>query len=195
MERCAVGLGPATRDRVRSYLIHLGEIAAEAADVPLARFVDRRLAELDTRRAQPGPEPLLSPFWIEELGGLTLSIRDGEPALKRTARDWANGVLTVLYDMQRHPHGGRARARAREVAGGVAVLLLVPRSDRAADLGGVGAAVAGRDLGRERIEVRRRFYRGTVAPPKSKYGRRTIRLSKATARPDPGRRGRRGFRG
>jgi integrase len=37
------------------------------------------------------------------------------------------------------------------------------------------------DLGRKRFEVRRRFYRGTVAPPKSRYGRRTIRLSDSTA--------------
>jgi hypothetical protein len=31
MERCAVGLGPATRDRVRGYLVHLGEIATAVA--------------------------------------------------------------------------------------------------------------------------------------------------------------------
>jgi hypothetical protein len=103
LERTVIGLGLATRDRVRGYLVHLGEIAAEAADVPTARFVDRRLAELDTRRAQPGPEPLLPEWWIEELVGLMLSIRDGEPALNATARDWANGVLTVLDEMRRHP--------------------------------------------------------------------------------------------
>jgi hypothetical protein len=71
--------------------------------VNAARFVDRRLAELDARRSQPGPEPLLSHLWIEELTGLMLTIRDGEPALNETARDWANGVLTVLDDMRRHP--------------------------------------------------------------------------------------------
>jgi integrase len=38
------------------------------------------------------------------------------------------------------------------------------------------------DLGRKRFEVRRRFYIGTIAPPKSKYGRRTIRLSENTAK-------------
>ena len=38
------------------------------------------------------------------------------------------------------------------------------------------------DLGRKRLEVRRRFYRGTIAPPKSRYGRRTIRLTDNTAR-------------
>jgi integrase len=38
------------------------------------------------------------------------------------------------------------------------------------------------DLGRKRIDVRRRNYRGTVAPPKSRYGRRTIRLSDNPAR-------------
>ena len=89
----------------------LGEIAAEAADVPAARFVDRRLAELDTRQGAEGPEPLLSAWWIRELGELMLSIRDGEPALNRTARDWANGVLTVLDDMrQRHPDAYSAKA-------------------------------------------------------------------------------------
>ena len=103
MERCAVGLGPAARDRVRAYLVHLGEIAAEAADVPVARFVDRRLSELDTRHAAPGLEPLLSPAWIETLGEVMLTIRDGEPAPNDTARDWANGVLIVLDDMRRHP--------------------------------------------------------------------------------------------
>lgn len=34
------------------------------------------------------------------------------------------------------------------------------------------------DLGAGTLTVSRRFYRGRVAPPKSKYGRRTIRLSK-----------------
>jgi integrase len=33
------------------------------------------------------------------------------------------------------------------------------------------------DLGRGRLHVRRRVYRGRVAPPKSRYGRRTIPLS------------------
>jgi integrase len=37
------------------------------------------------------------------------------------------------------------------------------------------------DLGRKRFEVRRRFYRGTIAPPKSRCGRRKIRLTDATA--------------
>jgi hypothetical protein len=46
---------------------------------------------------------LLSPFRIEELGGLMLSIRDGDSPLNETARDWANGVLTVLDDMRRQP--------------------------------------------------------------------------------------------
>jgi hypothetical protein len=40
---------------------------------------------------------------IEELSGLMLSLRDGEPALNRTARAWSNGVLTLLGDMRRHP--------------------------------------------------------------------------------------------
>ena len=103
LERTVIGLGPATRENIRGYLVHLGEIAAEAGEVAAARFVDRRLAELDTRQSRPGPERLLSPFWIEELMGLLLSIRDGEPALNEAARAWANGVLTVLHDMRRHP--------------------------------------------------------------------------------------------
>jgi hypothetical protein len=111
LERTVIGLAPATREDVRGYLVHLGEIAAEAADVPAARFVDRRLAGLDTRQGAEGPEPLLSAWWIRELGELMLSIRDGEPALNRTARDWANGVLTVLDDMrQRHPDAYSAKA-------------------------------------------------------------------------------------
>ena len=68
-----------------------------------ARFVDRRLAELDTRQSAPGAEPLLSQFWIDELVGLMLSIRDGNPPLNETARDWANSVLTVLDDIRRRP--------------------------------------------------------------------------------------------
>ena len=32
-----------------------------------------------------------------------LTIRDGEPRLSETARDWSNGTLTVLDDMKRHP--------------------------------------------------------------------------------------------
>ena len=103
LERCTVGLGPVTRERIRVYLVRLGEIAAEAGEVAAARFVDRRLAELDTRHSQPGPEPLLSPFWIDELVGLMLEIRDGEPPSNETARDWANGVLTVLDDIRRRP--------------------------------------------------------------------------------------------
>lgn len=46
----------------------------------------------------------------------------------------------------------------------------------------VGEAVALRwgdiDFGRRRLDVRRRAYRGTIAPPKSKYGIRTVPLSK-----------------
>ena len=34
-----------------------------------------------------------------------LSMRDGDPALNETARDWANGVLTVLDDMRRETRG------------------------------------------------------------------------------------------
>ena len=103
LERVTVGLSPTTWENVRGFLVRLGGIAADAGEARAARFVDRRLAEFDTRHAQPGPEPLLSAFWIEELVGLMLSIRDGEPALNETARDWANGVLTVLDDMRRHP--------------------------------------------------------------------------------------------
>ena len=59
LERTVIGLGPATRENIRSYLVRLGGIAAEAADAPAARFTARRLSELDTRRACAGPEPLL----------------------------------------------------------------------------------------------------------------------------------------
>ena len=49
----------------------------------------------------------------------------------------------------------------------------------------IGEAVALRvgdvDLGRRRVQVRRRWYRDSFAPPKSKYGRRDIPLSPGTA--------------
>jgi len=38
------------------------------------------------------------------------------------------------------------------------------------------------DLGAGRLHVQRRFYRGRVAPPKSKYGRRKLQLSPALSR-------------
>ena len=38
------------------------------------------------------------------------------------------------------------------------------------------------DLGRGRVLVRRRWYRGTFAPPKSKYGRRDVPLTEAMTR-------------
>jgi len=38
------------------------------------------------------------------------------------------------------------------------------------------------DLGARTLKVRRRYYRGRVAPPKSKYGLRTLRLSPVLAR-------------
>jgi integrase len=38
------------------------------------------------------------------------------------------------------------------------------------------------DLGRRRLSVRRRYYKGTFAPPKSRYGRRDIPLSDGLAR-------------
>jgi len=38
------------------------------------------------------------------------------------------------------------------------------------------------DLGAGTVRVRRRFYRGRVGPPKSKYGRRTIRLAPGMVR-------------
>jgi integrase len=37
------------------------------------------------------------------------------------------------------------------------------------------------DLNRRRVHVRRRYYRGTFAPPKSKYGRRDVPLTKRLA--------------
>ncbi len=37
------------------------------------------------------------------------------------------------------------------------------------------------DLGKRTVKVQRRFYRGRVAPPKSKYGRRTVKLAPAMA--------------
>jgi len=38
------------------------------------------------------------------------------------------------------------------------------------------------DLGRQRVKVRRRLYRGTLAPPKSRYGRRDVPLAPGLAR-------------
>lgn len=50
----------------------------------------------------------------------------------------------------------------------------------------VGEAIALRwsdvDLGRRRINVRRRFYKGDLAPPKSRYGKRTVPLSAGLGR-------------
>jgi integrase len=49
----------------------------------------------------------------------------------------------------------------------------------------IGEAIALRwqdvDLNRRRVHVRRRYYRGTFAPPKSRYGRRDVPLSKRLA--------------
>ena len=49
----------------------------------------------------------------------------------------------------------------------------------------IGEAIALRvgdvDLGRRRVQVRRRWYRDNFAPPKSKHGRRDVPLSPATA--------------
>ena len=49
---------------------------------------------------------------------------------------------------------------------------------------GEAAAVtwADLDVGRRRIHVRRRLYRGSIGPPKSKYGRRAIPISRRLAR-------------
>ncbi len=38
------------------------------------------------------------------------------------------------------------------------------------------------DLGRRRVQVRRRFYRGSYGPPKSRYGRRDVPLTAGMAR-------------
>lgn len=38
------------------------------------------------------------------------------------------------------------------------------------------------DFGSRRVQIARRFYEGRVAPPKTKYGRRTIKLSQDVAR-------------
>jgi integrase len=50
----------------------------------------------------------------------------------------------------------------------------------------IGEAVALRwsdvDFGRRRVKVRRRYYRGSFAPPKSRYGRRDVPLSDGMAR-------------
>jgi integrase len=46
----------------------------------------------------------------------------------------------------------------------------------------VGLRVGDVDLGRRRVQVRRRWYRDNFAPPKSKHGRRDVPLSPATAR-------------
>jgi integrase len=50
----------------------------------------------------------------------------------------------------------------------------------------IGEAVALRwvdvDFGRRRVKVRRRYYRGSFAPPKSRYGRRDVPLSEGMSR-------------
>ena len=50
----------------------------------------------------------------------------------------------------------------------------------------IGEALALRwgdiDLGRQRVNVRRRIYRGALAPPKSRYGRRDVPLAPGLAR-------------
>jgi integrase len=50
----------------------------------------------------------------------------------------------------------------------------------------IGEAIALRwadvDLGRRHVQVRRRYYRGTFAPPKSRYGRRDVPISQRLAK-------------
>jgi integrase len=72
-----------------------------------------------------------------------------------------------------------------------ALLEAIPESDRLffrflAQTGlRIGEAIALRvgdvDLGRRRVQVRRRWYRDSFAPPKSRYGRRDVPLSPGTA--------------
>jgi hypothetical protein len=103
LEKCVVGLNPDARERVRGWLCQVGEIAVDRADVPAARFVDRRLAELDSRQVDPDGEPLLGEGWRQVWRDLLANIRDGEPSYSEDTRDWANGVLTLLDDMRMYP--------------------------------------------------------------------------------------------
>jgi hypothetical protein len=113
LERTVVGLNPDSREQLRDWLCTLGEVAAERADIPAARFIDRRLAELSSRHVHLDQEPLLDATWTEALWEELAEIRENvSPELSgryrpcnypEDVRDWANGVLTLLDDMRRHP--------------------------------------------------------------------------------------------
>ena len=70
-------------------------------------------------------------------------------------------------------------------------LRAIPQSDRAPNRSVVGRCgsfgtsrplrVGDVDLGRKRVRVRRRWYEGTFAPPKSRFGRRDVPLTTPTA--------------
>jgi hypothetical protein len=103
--------GPDGRDHVREYLCDIGEVAVERADIAAARFIDRRLAELNSRHVAADQEPLLDDKWIEVLWEQLAEIRAQDLRYSEDVRDWCNGVLTLLDDMRRlpaRPHKGES---------------------------------------------------------------------------------------
>jgi integrase len=85
-----------------------------------------------------------------------------EPRAKALAEDEVHRLLAAIPEPER-----------------LVAELLVQTGLRIGEL--LGLTWGDIDFGKQRLHVRRRYYRGSFAPPKSKYGKRQVPLTKATA--------------
>jgi integrase len=140
----------------------------------LAAHVARRGVKPSTVRLALAPVRALFATAVEEgvvRSNPTLGVRVARPTVREADEEKAKALtpdeLAALLEATPEPHRLFLRFLAQTgLRIGEAIAL------RVGDV----------DLGRKRAKVRRRWYRGSFAPPKSKYGRRDVPLASDLAR-------------
>lgn len=193
------GLRQRTRDEYRTRLeLHaipaLGNV--RMCDIRPAHL-DRLAEEIAKRKGVRGAERVSANtvrIGLAPVKALLADAAQRGDILRNPALGWKTRYTRPVDEIEGHEDGAIVDepVKALSEAELAALLAALPEGHRflftfLAQTGlRIGEAVELRwrdiDLGRKRLEVRRRFYRGTIAPPKSKYGRRTIRLSDTVAR-------------
>jgi integrase len=189
--RTSRGIRDATRDDYRKRL-GLDEDGAPTGDGAVAFFGRTQLTALEPRDIKRYAEHIAGRGVAPNTVRLALA---PVKALLATAveegliRSNPSAGLRLAVGRAQEAEDGHVKALTEEELG--KLLDALPASWRLffeflAETGlRIGEAIALRwqdvDLTRRRVHVRRRYYRGTFAPPKSRYGRRDVPLSKRLA--------------
>jgi len=182
--RTSRGVRDATRDGYRAMMVT--HVLPEIGNVKLARLRQRDLKQLAEKLAGKGLAANTVRLAFAPLRAM-LADAYGEEEIKRNPT-----VGLRLAQAQRQEADEETKAKALAPEELLRLLDELPSRWRLlfefmAHTGlRIGEATALRwqdvDLGRECVLVRRRWYRGTFAPPKSKYGRRDVPLSPGMGR-------------